>query len=66
MIPHGFYSRPGLAYYLSGELHDKAFYPRTAEDYRKMNFKLCQRAGSKDFDALQHILELDNKVPNLL
>ena len=22
--PHGFYSRPGLAYYLTGELHDKA------------------------------------------
>ena len=28
--PHGYYSRPGLAYYLTGELHDKALYPRTA------------------------------------
>ncbi|MCC6260779.1 MAG: NAD(P)/FAD-dependent oxidoreductase [Anaerolineales bacterium] len=37
--PHGFYSRPGLAYYLSGELHDKTLYPRTAEQYRKMNFR---------------------------
>jgi len=36
--PHGFYSRPGLAYYLTGELHDKALYPRTADDYRRMNF----------------------------
>ena len=37
--PYGFYSRPGLAYYLTGELHDKALYPRTADDYRRMNFR---------------------------
>jgi len=30
--PHGYYSRPGLAYYLTGELHDKALFPRTADD----------------------------------
>lgn len=37
--PHGFYSRPGLAYYLTGELHDKALFPRTAAAYRKMHFR---------------------------
>ena len=37
--PHGYYSRPGLAYYLTGELHDKALFPRTAEDYKRMNFR---------------------------
>lgn len=37
--PHGYYSRPGLAYYLTGELHDKALFPRTAEDYRQLNFR---------------------------
>ncbi|NJC96298.1 MAG: hypothetical protein C3F07_07070 [Anaerolineales bacterium] len=37
--PHGYYSRPGLAYYLTGELHDKALFPRTADDYRRMNFR---------------------------
>lgn len=37
--PHGFYSRPGLAYYLTGELHDKALFPRTADDYKRMNFR---------------------------
>jgi NADPH-dependent 2,4-dienoyl-CoA reductase/sulfur reductase-like enzyme len=36
--PHGYYSRPGLAYYLTGELHDKALFPRTPEEFRKMNF----------------------------
>ena len=40
--PHGFYSRPGLAYYLTGELHDKALYPRTAEEYRRMNFRFVK------------------------
>jgi hypothetical protein len=29
------YSRPGLAYYLTGELHDEALFPRTADDLRK-------------------------------
>ena len=40
--PHGYYSRPGLAYYLTGELHDKALFPRTADDYRKMKFRYAK------------------------
>jgi NAD(P)H-nitrite reductase large subunit len=36
--PHGFYSRPGLAYYLTGELSDHALYPKTREDYKKLGF----------------------------
>lgn len=36
--PHGFYSRPGLAYYLTGELHARALYPKTAEDFRRLDF----------------------------
>ena len=32
--PNGYYSRPGLAYYLTGELGDKALYPRTQADYK--------------------------------
>jgi NADPH-dependent 2,4-dienoyl-CoA reductase/sulfur reductase-like enzyme len=37
--PYGFYSRPGLAYYLTGELHDKSLFPRSAEDLRKLKFR---------------------------
>ena len=40
--PHGYYSRPGLAYFLTGELHDKALFPRTADDYRRMNFRFVK------------------------
>lgn len=45
--PHGFYSRPGLAYYLTGELHDKALFPRTADDYRRMNFRYLKGRVTK-------------------
>ncbi len=57
--PHGFYSRPGLAYYLTGELHDKALYPRTADDYRKMNFQYVKGRVQNILRAT-HTLELEN------
>jgi len=40
--PHGYYSRPGLAYYLTGELHEKALYPRTAQDYKGLAFQFVK------------------------
>jgi NAD(P)H-nitrite reductase large subunit len=56
--PHGYYSRPGLAYYLTGELHDKALFPRTADDYRKMNF-LFAKALVLQIDRDRHALNLE-------
>jgi len=59
--PHGFYSRPGLAYYLTGELHDKALFPRTPDDYRRMNFHFIKGRVlniQRELDAL----ELNNKT----
>lgn len=47
--PYGFYSRPGLAYYLTGELHDKALFPRTADDFRQLNFRYVKGKASKIF-----------------
>jgi NAD(P)H-nitrite reductase large subunit len=58
--PYGFYSRPGLAYYLTGELHDKALFPRTADDLRKLNFRYIRGQVTKILRA-EHILELDNQ-----
>lgn len=58
--PHGFYSRPGLAYYLTGELHDKALFPRTVDDYKRMNFRYLRgRVANIIPDA--HSLELSDK-----
>jgi NAD(P)H-nitrite reductase large subunit len=45
--PHGYYSRPGLAYYLTGELHDKALFPRTVEDLRRLKFKAIRGQVTK-------------------
>ena len=56
--PHGFYSRPGLAYYLTGELHDKALFPRTNADLSKLNFHYV-RAGVTRILRDRHILEFN-------
>ena len=58
--PHGYYSRPGLAYYLTGELHDKALFPRSAEDYRGMNFRYI-KGQVKNIFRNEHFLELDGQ-----
>jgi NADPH-dependent 2,4-dienoyl-CoA reductase/sulfur reductase-like enzyme len=34
--PWGYYSRPGLAYYLTRELPEKSLYPFTAEDFKNL------------------------------
>lgn len=36
--PHGYYSRPGLAYFLTGELKDKTLFPKTREEYDRLKF----------------------------
>ncbi|MBI4761249.1 MAG: NAD(P)/FAD-dependent oxidoreductase [Chloroflexota bacterium] len=56
--PYGFYSRPGLAYYLTGELHDKALFPRTAAAYRKMNFRYVKDRVQKILREA-HTLEME-------
>lgn len=58
--PYGFYSRPGLAYYLTGELHDKALFPRSAEDLRKLNFRYIDGHLTKIMRA-EHSLQLNNQ-----
>ncbi len=59
--PHGFYSRPGLAYYLTGELNDKVLYPRTPEDYRRLNFRVV-RDQVLEIRRDTHSLQLHNKT----
>jgi nitrite reductase (NADH) large subunit len=59
--PNGYYSRPGLAYYLTGELNDKALYPRTQEDYKKLNFSFLKGRVTRIL-RLDHALEIDGKL----
>lgn len=58
--PHGFYSRPGLAYYLTGELHDRALFPRTAADFRQLGFSYVKARVAKIMRA-EHLLQPENQ-----
>jgi NAD(P)H-nitrite reductase large subunit len=58
--PHGFYSRPGLAYYLTGELHDKALYPRTANDFDRLKFNYLKAHVSR-IDRELNALHIDGR-----
>jgi nitrite reductase (NADH) large subunit len=58
--PHGYYSRPGLAYYLTGELQDKALFPRSKEDNQKLNFNYLQGRVTRILRS-DHALLIDGK-----
>ena len=60
--PHGYYSRPGLAYFLTGELHDKALYPRTAEELKELNFSTVRGRVAK-ISRETHSLEIEGRAP---
>jgi len=60
--PHGFYSRPGLAYYLTGELHDEALYPRTLKDFKRLNFHSIN-AHVTSIDRPHHTVHMEGKPP---
>jgi NADPH-dependent 2,4-dienoyl-CoA reductase/sulfur reductase-like enzyme len=36
---YGYYSRPGLAFYLTGEINEGQLYPFTPEDFRQLNLQ---------------------------
>lgn len=55
--PNGYYSRPGLAYFLTGELHDKALFPRTGDDFRRMKFRYAKESITR-IDRDKQVLEL--------
>lgn len=59
--PHGYYSRPGLAYYLTGELHDKALFPRSTDEYRRLNFRYCKGRVTCIHREI-HALEIENQT----
>jgi nitrite reductase (NADH) large subunit len=58
--PHGYYSRPGLAYYLTGELHDKALFPRSKDDHQKLNFNFIKGRVNRILRS-DHALLIDGK-----
>ncbi len=59
--PHGYYSRPGLAYYLTGELPDKGLFPKKREHFEKLNFKY-QKSRVTKINRAEKKLVLDGKT----
>ena len=59
--PHGYYSRPGLAYYLTGELPDNALFPKEREDYVRLVFKY-QKAHVTKINRFEKSLLVDGKT----
>jgi len=58
--PHGYYSRPGLAYLLTGEVQDKSLFPKTREDYARLKFGY-KKACVQGIDRTAKMLQLDDK-----
>lgn len=57
--PHGYYSRPGLAYYLTGEIPEGLLFPWDERDFRNLQARLL-RARALRIDPLTHQVWLHN------
>ncbi len=55
--PHGFYSRPGLAYYLSGELPDKQLFSHSTADFHQLRLQHIKGRVTQ-IDPAQHQIEV--------
>jgi NADPH-dependent 2,4-dienoyl-CoA reductase/sulfur reductase-like enzyme len=56
---HGFYSRPGLAYFLTGELAERQLYPFSEDDFRKLNVRRSRGRAAR-IDPASHTLALED------
>ncbi len=59
--PYLFYSRPGLAYYLSGEIPWKRVIARTEDYYREHRFDLIHQACTRIFPQEHEVLLADGR-----
>lgn len=59
--PFSYYSRPGLAYYLTGELDENLLFPYQKEDYQKLRARFL-RASVRRILPDEKVLELDTSA----
>ena len=55
--PHGYYSRPGLAYYLTKELNEAQLFPFSAKDFQVLGVR-PQRARVENILPESHLVKL--------
>lgn len=58
--PFGYYSRPGLAYYLTGEAGEKQLYPFTTADFQRLKIRYVKGQAAKILRE-EHQVEIDGK-----
>lgn len=54
---HGYYSRPGLAYYLTGEVDENLLYPYRPPDYKNLNARFLRSSAVRILPQ-DHLVEL--------
>jgi NAD(P)H-nitrite reductase large subunit len=57
--PHGYYSRPGLAYYLTGEMDENGLFPRSRNDWTSLNIRYLKRRVTRVHPG-EHQVELED------
>lgn len=59
--PFGYYSRPGLAYYLTGELEENLLFPYQKEDYHKLRARFHRALATRILPD-EKVVELDSSA----
>ena len=59
--PHGYYSRPGLAYYLTGEMHEKGLFPRTKQEWHSLKLQYIKGQVTRIIRN-EHQIEVDGST----
>ncbi len=59
--PFTYYSRPGLAYYLTDEIPEKQLYPLDAKDWKALNARIV-KGRAIGLDPRKHLLEIKNSA----
>lgn len=58
--PFGYYSRPGLAYFLTGEMGEKQLYPFSTDDFKRLNIRYVKGRATRIVRD-EHQVEIDGK-----
>lgn len=53
--PHGYYSRPGLAYYLTGEMNEKGLFPRSKKDWLALNLRYIRGKATRIYPGERQV-----------
>ena len=60
--PHGYYSRPGLAYYLTGEIKREMLFPFTEKDFRELDITRLHKRIVRILPEAHQVIDQDQQV----